>query len=67
MEVSGRHIIITGGGSGIGRAMARRFAAKGAGVVVADVDGDAAEAVAADIGGMAVRTDVNARPTSSPS
>jgi NAD(P)-dependent dehydrogenase (short-subunit alcohol dehydrogenase family) len=44
-------IVITGGGSGIGAAMARRFAAEGAQVVVNDLDPGAAQAVADEIGG----------------
>ena len=52
--------MITGGGRGIGRALARRFATGGAkAVVVADVDGAAAQAVADEIGGTAVRCDVS--------
>jgi meso-butanediol dehydrogenase/(S,S)-butanediol dehydrogenase/diacetyl reductase len=43
-------VIVTGGGSGIGRAMAKRFAAEGASVVVADVVGTRAEEVVAEIG-----------------
>jgi NAD(P)-dependent dehydrogenase (short-subunit alcohol dehydrogenase family) len=49
--------VITGGGSGMGRASALLFAREGAAVVVADIDGDAAQAVArevADAGGSAV-------------
>ena len=42
---------MTGGGSGIGRAICRRFAAEGATVVVADLVGERAEEVAAEIGG----------------
>jgi NAD(P)-dependent dehydrogenase (short-subunit alcohol dehydrogenase family) len=60
MDISGRHVVVTGGASGIGRALARRFAAEGAGsVVVADLDGDGARAVAEEIGGLAVPTDVS--------
>ena len=59
MELSGRHVVITGAGSGIGRACATRFAAEGARVVVSDLDGDRAAAVAGEIGATAVAADVS--------
>jgi NAD(P)-dependent dehydrogenase (short-subunit alcohol dehydrogenase family) len=55
LEVRDRVAVVTGGASGIGRALARRIASEGArGVVVADLDGTGADTVAAEIGGGAV-------------
>src|SRR3954454_24116277 len=55
MEVADKAVVVTGGASGIGRALAQRFAADGArGVVVADLDGEGAERVAAGIGEAAL-------------
>ena len=60
MQVADKIIVVTGGASGIGRAMARRFAADGAKhVVVADLNGDDAQAVADEIGGSAATLDVS--------
>lgn len=54
----GRSAVITGGASGIGLAAARRLAAEGAHVVVADLNPAAGEAAAEEVGGLFVRTDV---------
>lgn len=56
--LEGRKAIVTGGGSGIGAATCRRFAAEGAAVAVLDRRADAARAVADEIGGTAVTADV---------
>ncbi len=60
-ELSGRVAVITGGGSGIGAAMAHAFAREGMRIVLADVETPAMERVAASIGGdvLSVPTDVS--------
>ena len=58
MELAGKHVVVTGGASGIGRACATRFASEGARVVIADRDQARASAVADEIGALAVGTDV---------
>jgi NAD(P)-dependent dehydrogenase (short-subunit alcohol dehydrogenase family) len=60
MEMNGKVIVVTGGASGIGAALVRRFVRAGAaGLVVADMNAQAAQAVADDVSGLAVRTDVS--------
>ena len=59
-----RVAVVTGGGSGIGRAIAHRLAAEGACVVVADRDGDAASTVAKEIGSSDVAMPVTVDVTS---
>jgi len=51
--------VVTGGATGIGRALCRRLAAEGASVVVADVDAPGAATVAKEIGGLAVPGDMS--------
>ena len=50
--------LVTGGGAGIGREIARRFVREGMAVAVLDRDGAAAEGIVAEIGGLAVTADV---------
>ena len=58
LRLADRVAVITGAGSGIGRATAERFAQEGARVVCFDTDAEAAGAVAADVNGLAVVGDV---------
>jgi NAD(P)-dependent dehydrogenase (short-subunit alcohol dehydrogenase family) len=60
MDIRNKVAIVTGGASGIGAGLARRFAQEGArAVVVADLDLDRAQDVAREVGGLAVRCDVS--------
>ena len=58
MQITGHAAIVTGGGSGLGEAVARELARLGARVTVLDVNQAGAERVAADIGGLALRCDI---------
>jgi 3-oxoacyl-[acyl-carrier protein] reductase len=59
MRLQGKTAIVTGGASGFGEGIARRFAQEGAKVVIADLNEDAAQSLARDLGALAVRTDVS--------
>jgi NAD(P)-dependent dehydrogenase (short-subunit alcohol dehydrogenase family) len=58
MEISGSSAIVTGGASGIGEACARALAAKGAIVVIADLNAEKGEELAKELGGVFVSVDV---------
>src|SRR5205807_2458995 len=59
MRLEGKHVVVTGGASGIGAALAQRFSAEGArAVVVADVQDEALARVASSVHGLAVHCDV---------
>ncbi|MCC5574306.1 3-hydroxybutyrate dehydrogenase [Microtetraspora sp. AC03309] len=58
-SLEGRTALVTGGGSGIGRACALRLAAAGARVVVADMNAESAAEVAAEVGGTPVAVDLS--------
>jgi len=59
MNISGISAIVTGGGSGLGEATARMLANEGAKVAIFDLNADAAERVAGEIGGIACVADVS--------
>ena len=58
-RLTGKACLVTGAGSGIGRATAHRFAEEGGRVAVADVRGETAEQTAGEIGGRAVSIEVD--------
>ncbi len=63
MRIEGKVAIITGAGSGFGEGIAKRFAAEGAKVVIADINDEGAQRVASEIGAAAIatKTDVTLR------
>jgi 3-oxoacyl-[acyl-carrier protein] reductase len=63
MRLNGKTAIVTGGGSGFGAGICRRFAVEGARVMVADVNMDAAQLVAEEIHGIAFEVDVSLNPS----
>ncbi|MEJ2632475.1 MAG: SDR family NAD(P)-dependent oxidoreductase [Acidihalobacter sp.] len=58
MNIQGQTAVVTGGGSGLGAATAWELAARGARVAVLDVNAEAAEAQAAEIGGLGCACDI---------
>lgn len=58
-DVSGKVVVVTGGGSGIGRGLVRAFAGAGAQVVVADIELDAAHDAADEVDGLALHVDTS--------
>lgn len=59
MQVANKVVVVTGGGSGIGKALCKRFSAEGARVVVADLNEKAAKSVADGVGGLGLHCDVS--------
>jgi NAD(P)-dependent dehydrogenase (short-subunit alcohol dehydrogenase family) len=60
MEIAGKVFLVTGGASGLGEGTARMLAAHGGTVVIADLQVERGEAIAAELGGRFVRCDVSA-------
>ena len=58
MKLDGKVAVVTGSGNGIGEAIARRFAAEGARVVVTDIDRAAVSRVAGEIGTVGLAADI---------
>jgi 3-oxoacyl-[acyl-carrier protein] reductase len=58
MRLQGKTAIVTGAASGFGAGIARKFAAEGARVMIADINAEAAAKVAAELGGIAQQVDV---------
>ena len=58
-RLSGKTAIVTGGASGFGAGIVRKFAAEGARVMIADINGDAASALAKELGATAQQVDVS--------
>src|SRR6218665_2870408 len=66
MHISGKVFIVTGGASGLGEGTARRLAAQGGMLVIADMQAEKGQAVARDIGGAFVPCDVSSQTNGQP-
>ena len=64
-ELNGKHAFVTGGAQGIGRAIARALARSGVKVAIADIDGEAAQRTAKEIGANAVSVEIDVRERAS--
>lgn len=62
-RVPGKRVLITGGATGLGAAIARRLASEGAAVFIGDVDDIAGEALAAELSGTFIHLDVASEPS----
>jgi NAD(P)-dependent dehydrogenase (short-subunit alcohol dehydrogenase family) len=58
-RLTGKTAIVTGGASGFGAGIVRKFVSEGARVMIADINGDAAEALAKELGAIAQQVDVS--------
>ena len=58
MKIEGQAALVTGGGSGLGEAVARELARQGARVAIIDVNADNAQRVAAEVGGIGLAADI---------
>jgi 3-oxoacyl-[acyl-carrier protein] reductase len=59
MRLSGKTAVVTGGASGFGAGIVRKFVAEGATVMIADINGEAAKALATELGVLAHQVDVS--------
>ncbi|HVR90281.1 MAG TPA: SDR family oxidoreductase [Novosphingobium sp.] len=58
-RLAGKRAVVTGAAQGIGKAIAERFAAEGASLLLADIDGDGARRLASELGQHAMQIDVS--------